>query len=194
MRFEIGQSAADIGVILSTLRGTHPPVRSSVLTSAAVALVVLGVIPSLVRQTADTSSFEDRAFGVGMVLFMLAFGAGLVVRSLAKFEVSEEGVSKKSPLRWLSWTVHRADIHQIAIELNQGWALVITTTASKRRALPLEGSLRQALSKLYPEVAPFEPTARDIRRWKWLAGALGVVVVAVAVMLWWLGRLGLVSW
>jgi hypothetical protein len=193
MRFHIGESAADINVLLTTLRGTHAPVRSSVITSTVVALIVLGVVPSLVGQTIDTSQVNERAFGVAMVLFMIVFPFWMVLHSLASYEINAEGITKTSPFELLSWRIPRGEIHQIALEMNHGWTLVLTTTSSKTRAMPLEGSLRQSLEALYPEVAPFQPTSRDIRRWKMLGILLSIVVLVIAVMLWWLARQGLVS-
>jgi hypothetical protein len=193
LRFEIGESAADIDVLLATMRGRHAPNRSSVLITAAVALVVVAGILAGVRQAADVRTLEDYAVNL-ILLSLVVFVAVSVLDSLAHFEIDENRVVKTSPLGLRSWTIVRSDIHRITLELDRGWSLVITTTRSKNRRVPLDGSLRESLAKLYPEVAAYVPTPQDLRRRKWLTVALAAIAIAVAAMLWWLARRGLVSW
>jgi hypothetical protein len=194
MRFEIGQSGADIAVLLKTLRGNHARSRSSIITSWVLGLVGIWVVPILVRLTIDARTSNDRLFGGTMVVVGAAFAIGMLLESLTIYRVTDEGITKKHPLGLFSWTIPRGDIHEVALELERGWRLRVTTTFSRKHVLSVEGSLRKALAVLYPEVAPFEPTPQDIRRWKWLAAVLGLVVLAVVAMLGLLVRQGLVSW
>lgn len=194
MKFTIGESAADIRVLLETLRGVHRPPRSSMITYAIVATVIAGVVPDLVHQTADLVDPAERAFGFASVAGMIAFVLWMVREALLRYEVTDDGITKTGPFGLLSWTVARGEIHQIALEIDRGWVLAVTTTSSKKRPVPLEGSLRQALAKLYPELSPFEPTARDIQRWKMLGAILSILVVGLTLLLWWLARRGLISW
>ncbi|HEX7708382.1 MAG TPA: hypothetical protein VF701_18110 [Thermoanaerobaculia bacterium] len=194
MRFEIGSSRADIQVLLTTLRGIHRRSRMSVVGTALLSLVIAAVLPALVAQGMASSDTTDRLFVVGMTLFLGAFAGAMVLEALVTYTVDEFGIAKKHLFQWFSWHIDRADIHSIDLVIETGWTLEVTTTGSKRRALELDGSLREALATLYPEVTPYRPSSTDVTRWKWLAAGIAVLVGIVAGVVWWLTHRGVLYW
>src|SRR5205814_3145953 len=130
----IAQSGADIQRLLQKLRGSHSASLESRLLSVLLALGFLSFIPSILNAPASRSA---PAIGWIIVAFLLAFALALVLEAFCRYEIDENGITKKHPLAPFSWTLHRGDIHRITLEFNRSWQLAVLTSPSKKRRASL---------------------------------------------------------
>jgi hypothetical protein len=193
MKLDIGESFADIQVLLKTLQGEHRPRRSEWILGAVIALFLCGLAVYTFLTIPAAPDLEDKRFFIGTSVFLILFAIVIMVQPLTTFLVTEEGIRKVIPLRGTVWNLSARDLRRISLEFHKSWVLVLRNERDRRYVMPMNLSLREALGRLYPEVAPYKTTAKDIRRWKILATVLIVVIAGVALMLWELSKRGLVA-
>lgn len=194
MKHRIGESGADIDVLLERLAGEERAGVGEIAGKSVVAILIgIGLPVFLAGMLLRERTYDTTWWIVAAVAVMAPFAAaGLVVNTMARYVVARDSIARQSPFGIGSWEVHRSDIHALDLEISHaGPVLHVVSRSGRSRAIPLLPGFHTRLSELYPEIGtPGAQVRLSPRLGRILYVLLGLVVAAFLLLLFVLAEKG----
>ena len=154
MKLQTITQPADTVVLLRLLEGRHLPAKADRITCWILASVC--VASSLGELARPVSSHDRPSFdlsGSALAVFLLALSAGVfLTRAATVYVISSESILVLSPIHAFDQFIPASDVRDAWLDTDRGPVLRFRSVWGRTIAVPVEGTLREALVHLYPEL------------------------------------------
>ena len=198
MTHRIGESGADVNVLLVKLAGSERAGRAQALWNLFAAAVIGLAVPAFLSVLLTRERTFDSSWWLLLALALAApvFALELLLQALTTHVITPESVSRVSPLRLGSWRIDRADIYAIDLEVSaHGPIIHIAPRSGRKRSVLLLSGFHERLSHLYPEIGtPGSKVELSPRLGRFVYTLLAVVVATIVVLMMVLANKALITW